>query len=136
MLAATAKYGKIIMTNLKINTLTFVNEVKAIVDAQNWGYEGWSTSDNGAEKAVNFLDTQKFSLKKIKDALEENWDDILYELRNKKIKGEGKVKFVAGWIAGDLAFERIAKFQFSSVEKDGYKSSKWLIDENVTFNIN
>lgn len=127
------------MKTLKENTINFINEVKSVLDNANWDFEACNPSGNysDTEKACSYLETQKFSYNKVKDALNEVWSDIIDNIKSEQIR-EGKAKFAATMIANQLGYERISKFQASQwgYRIDGLNSKKWYINETVTFKIN
>ena len=129
------------MKTLNENTSEFLNEVKLALDNASWDYDSsmssYSISSNnhtGCEKAISYLETQKFSIKKISEALSEIWDDFVYNVQSQQIR-EDKAKFAAKMIASQLAFERIARYSWSS-RYDKHTDNTWYIDETVTFILN
>ncbi len=130
------------MKTLKENTSEFLNEVKSVLDNADLDYESCMsaytiTSNNhkGCEKAVSYLETQKFSIKKISEALTEIWGEFIYNIQSKQVRGDDKFNLAAKMIASQLAFERISSYSWSS-RYDKHTDKTWYIDETVTFTLN
>lgn len=130
---------------MKTRKLTnrFVEEVKSYLDENYyWDFEACNSRGkfDDCEKAVNYLSTQKFSTKVIREAIEvnDNWEALVVEFKsNPDIDSfEEKAKYTARYIANELAYDRISRFTL------GYNdniytttSKKWYIDETVSFKI-
>lgn len=96
-----------------------VNEVKQILDNSTWDFEYSGNSGRDVEKATSYLDSQKFSVTKIKEALE------LLDMEDINDNQEA-----AEMVADRLAWDRISRFTHS------YKNSNgWSVDESVSFKI-
>ena len=107
-------------------TNEFLNKVKQVLDGANWSYQ-FSHPDNvngDEEKAISYLDGQKFSIGKIKEFTNEiNEDDL----------DENSAEYVAAWIADGLAFDRVRKYLYNSSKKHG---NGWYLPESFIFQIN
>ena len=117
------------MRTLKENTAEFLNEVKSILDSATWEFAYSAHAGRDSQKACNYLDTQKFSISKIKEALTDVYEDLLDNLRTSR--GEAWIhdmgenaKYAADMIADRLAFNRINRFK-----------KCWSINESLTFSI-
>jgi hypothetical protein len=124
------------MKTLKENTQSFLVEVKEVIDNASWNYECNIKEHSDVEKACQYLETQKFSVLKIREKLEEIWTDFLENKHSLCQSHSDCVKLAAEMIANSLAFERIDKFQAKGWRYDGLNSKKWWIGETITFVIN
>ena len=101
------------MKTLKENTNDFLRKVKDILDNAIWDYTCNQRESKDVEKAISFLGTQKFSIKKVREYSEIEWDE--YVLKNDMLDNcyshEDCVNYVAQRIANKLAFDRISKFK-------------------------
>lgn len=135
------KCGSNKMKTLKENTSDFLNEVKFNLDNANWDFEACDPRADYSDvsKAISYLETQSFSISKIKIQLALVWIELLEQLRTYHPDNicdmEYNAKYAACMIANDLGFQRIAKFQKSYWD---YKSDskKWHINETVHLKIN
>jgi len=116
--------------NILKNT-ELLNEVKEILDNATWDYTYNQNHDtSGAENAISYLDTQKFSIKKIKDAIDCHG---FIEEESVDIDPDDKAKFIAELIASYIASDRICNFVLSYSEMRFSDSKKWYINDTVTF---
>lgn len=124
------------MTNsIKKTTDQFLTDVKFELDYANWNFEANDprAGYEDVEKAISYLSTQKFSRKKIQELLEQEWEDIVYNMRNEQVR-EDKAFYAAAHIADRIAYDRVYRFKASDWEmRVGTK--KWYINETVTFTI-
>ncbi len=122
------------MKTLNQNTENFLKAVKNNLDNSEWDYYFTDQGNSiDAQKACNYLNSQKFSIEVIKGELTEWWSGLVDNLRDQQITGEEKAKYAASYIASGLAQQRILKFIWNS--NDGVDSSKWCpsLIEKTTF---
>lgn len=124
------------MKTLKETTNDFILQVKKALDSACWDFEACDPRANysDVEKACNYLNSQKFSFYRVKDALEDVWSDLVYNIRHDKVR-ENKAAYAAGMIADVLAHERVSRYRARGYRFDGLDSKKWWINETVSFKI-
>ena len=98
-----------------------LNEVKNILDNATWHYEYCGDLGSDTEKALYYLDSQKFSISKIEEFIH-------------IIEGEDLAtpKEVAISIADSIARDRIRKYIWSEKNKG---DDKWAISDSTSFKI-
>lgn len=120
--------------NVKNN---FVKEVKQLLDNADWDFEASDPRGhyNDCYKAMNYLSTQRFSEKSIREELEEYWDDIRESIRENEVRShEDAVKLAAKKIGDILAWKRISKFSWTYANQP-HSDNSWYIPESVMFKI-
>lgn len=107
------------------NQINF-QEVKRILDQATWNYEYCSSlPGSNVETACSYLDTQKFSVKKIKEFTPDLKDtDIQEDWDQEEIN-----EYIARFVADQLAWDRISKFLYVQYKRP----NGWAIDESVSF---
>lgn len=114
-----------------------LNEVKNVLDNGIWDFEASNPRGNfeGANKAVHYLSTQKFSVSLIHKAIDTDKDTIMECIREQygQLRYDTIPAFIARRIATDIAFDRISRFQKSNWMDYRTDNNKWYIDETVTF---
>lgn len=99
-----------------------LNKVKNILDNAIWNYEYCGDLGSDTEKALYYLDSQKFSISKIKEFID------LEKHAEYKTAQE-----IALSIADSLAWDRISKYVWSNKNKG---TNKWSISDTTLFKIN
>lgn len=115
---------KLIVT-LKTNIMkTELNltEVKNILDNANWNYEYCGDLGSNTENAINYLETQKFSLSKI--------NEFKHLIENEDIENS---EMAANYLADALAWDRISKYVWSQSNRG---EKKWAVSDSTSFKIN
>lgn len=102
------------MKTLRENTANFVDQVKDTLDNAYWDTETShpQRSNSDCEKAVSFLEGQRFSVKTVKVYLEQYWEEIVDYIRAIKNNPYNKCqrsnpKLAAMFMAHDLGYERV-----------------------------
>lgn len=121
------------------NTNKFLAEVKELLDNANWNFEACEPNSNydDVEKALDYLNTQKFSIQKIREQLADVWEDYRYNVKNDDITSHDEcVELAAKMIADRLAFDRITPYIWQTYKPGVDNGKKWFINETVSFKIN
>ena len=99
-----------------------LKEVKNILDNATWNYEYCNNSGNDIEKALYYLDSQKFSISKI--------NEFLYNINIENFETSEEI---AKSIADPIAWDRISRYVWTPKNKG---ESKWSISDSTSFKIN
>lgn len=94
-------------------------EVKSIIDMADWDFTFSGNPGSDVEKAIFYLDRQKFSINKIKSF--EHYAE-----------GETDSLEVAMHIADPLAWDRISRYVWT---EGRYSRKSWAVNDTVNFNI-
>ena len=103
-------------------------KVKHILDGATWNYEFCSrTPGADIQKALRFLDTQRFSIQAIENALPElDGTDIDDDWAEDEVNN-----YAARWLADQLAWGRVSRFLYDRARRP----NGWSIDESVCFKL-
>lgn len=99
----------------------FIKEVKSYLDRAKWSVTEGYEKDPGVVKTLNYLQSQHFSLAKVKKAMSYHSPFELEELFYDD-SSEDFAKFVASVISNELVRDRISYY-------------KWKVNEDIIFNI-
>jgi hypothetical protein len=116
----------------------FISKVKQELDKASWTFQACNPSsryDDVENKAIPFLDHQRWSVKIVEEKLKDSYSDILQLARELKVDNELIPKFFASYIADTLAHERIAPYAWSTYKPYVNNNKKWYINETVSFQI-
>lgn len=129
------------MRPLKETTVEFTELVKNELDGSTWTYESCNSNAeySDCDKATNFLDLQRFSIKVVKEALLYEWDGIVEQLRELKERNGSdfnitdNANVAAKYIAHNLGYSRISRYVWDTARYR--KGNSWFIDDSVVFKI-
>jgi hypothetical protein len=116
----------------------FIFKVKQELDKASWTFQACNPSscyDDVENKAIPFLDRQRWSEKVVEEKLKDSYSDILHLARELKVNNEAIPKFFASYIADNLAYERISPYSWSTYKPYVNNGKKWYINETVSFHI-
>lgn len=111
----------------------FTQKVKEVLDNSSFNYQYCGHHGCDADKAEAYLNTQRFSIKVIETALNEQCETILECAREQKVYHEDLPTFAAHFIAHDLCFDRIRRFLYN--ERKHAPGHGWSVDESVSWHI-
>lgn len=112
-----------------MKTLTITNEklnqVKNKLDSVSWGFQYSNNYGKDSHKAIEYLDYCTFSLKSIKEVIEEYKEDLntCYDEMfqdDHYVTVEEEVNYIVSFISSSIAQKRISMYN-------------WSIGETVTF---
>lgn len=104
-----------------------IKKVKQILDEADFDYEFSHSAGKDIDKAINYLNKQRFSLRKISEHLPEldAYDNLCScELAEKE-------REVAEYVCHSIAQDKIEPYICNRKKPNG-----WTIDESVTFKLN
>ena len=99
-----------------------LEEVKILLDNATWNYEYCGKLGRDTEKALIYLETQKFSISKI--------EEFSHLIEGEDIED---AEMAAIYLSDALAWDRISKYVWSHHNKG---ANKWSISDSTSFKIN